>query len=186
MKILKKLLNYFLQGLLLTAPIAITVYIIYWVFEYVDTLIKFDIPGLGLLIVVVSITLLGYFTSTFVGNIIVSFGERMVNKIPFLKTIIHSIKDMMNAFVGKKKKFNEPVRVLIYKETGIERIGFLTRKDLGFLNIPNTKVAVYFPDSFGFTGRVFIVDSQYVTPLPITSAEAMKFIISGGVIEADN
>ena len=186
MNVLKKLLNFFFQGLLLIAPIAITIYIVYEIFEYVDGLIKFNIPGIGLAIVLVSITLIGYFTSTFIGNIIFSFAERMVDKVPLLKTIIHSIKDMMSAFVGKKKKFNEPVRVTIYKETGIERIGFLTRKDLGFLGIANTKVAVYFPDSFGFTGRVFIVDSKYVEPLPISPAEAMKFIISGGVIDTEN
>jgi uncharacterized membrane protein len=186
MKTLKLILNYFFQGLLLIAPVAITIYVIYRIFVFLDSFLALNIPGLGLLIVLIIITIVGYLTSTFLGSVFISLFNKLLNKTPFLKTVIQSIKDMMNAFVGKKKKFSEPVRVTINQEIGLEKLGFVTRSDLSALNINEEKVAVYFPHSFNFSGNLFLVDSRFVKPIDISASDAMKFIISGGIIEIEN
>jgi uncharacterized membrane protein len=186
MKTIKQLLNYFFQGLLLIAPVAITIYVIYTIFSFLDGFIDLKIPGLGLIIVLIIITIVGYLTSTFLGSVLISLLNKALNKAPFLKTIIQSIKDLMSAFVGKKKKFSEPVRVMINQEIGLEKIGFITRSDLSSLNIFEDKVAVYFPHSFNFSGNLFLIDKRFVKPIDISASDAMKFIVSGGIIEIEN
>lgn len=186
MRTLKQILNYFFQGLLLIAPVAITGYVIYRIFSFLDGFVDLKVPGLGLIIVVVIITIVGYLTSTFLGSVFVSLFNKLLNKTPFLKTVIMSIKDMMNAFVGKKKKFSAPVRVMINKDIGLEKLGFITQNDLSVIKINEEKVAVYFPHSFNFSGNLFLVDSKFVKPIDISASEAMKFIISGGIIEIEN
>ncbi|HEY9123033.1 MAG TPA: DUF502 domain-containing protein, partial [Bacteroidales bacterium] len=95
------------------------------------------------------------------------------------------IRDLISAFVGKDKKFNQPVLVKVNKTAELEKIGFLTANDLSALKVKG-KVAVYFPHSYAFSGELFIVPSELVTPLDITPAEAMKFIVSGGVTEIND
>ncbi len=186
MKTVKQLLNFFLQGLLLIAPVAITIYVIYTIFTFLDGFIDLKIPGLGLLIVVIIITIVGYLTSTFLGSLLISMFNKILNKTPFLRTVIQSIKDLMNAFVGKKKKFSQPVRVIINQEIGLEKLGFITRDNISELKILEDKVAVYFPHSFNFSGNLFLIDRRFIKPIDISAADAMKFIVSGGIIEIEN
>ena len=88
---------------------------------------------------------------------------------------------MMNAIVGDEKKFTEPVLVKI-NDSGIKRIGFVTQKDLSKLTIEG-HVAVYFPWSYTFTGNLYIVPIENITPINANPAEVMKFALSGGVSE---
>jgi len=186
--LMKKLTSYFLQGLLYSAPIGITLYVIYLVFHFsdgilkpiIESYLKFPVPGLGILIMVILITLVGIIGQTVVAQPIKAAIERLIRRAPLLNMVYTSIRDFMEAFVGREKKFNQPVSVIVSQNPEIERFGFITQHDLSELNIQN-KVAVYFPFSYAFTGELLIVPVECIKMLDIPAGELMKFIVSGGV-----
>ena len=185
---MKRLVRYFLQGLLYLAPTAVTIYIVYLVFRFVDGPIRqyivnifdIDIPGTGLLVVLVGITLLGFIGQTILFKPIRLLIDKIMKNAPLVKVIYSSLKDLLSAFVGKEKKFNQPVLVKVNLISNLEKMGFITQTDLSDLGIKD-KVSVYFPHSYNFSGEMFIVPSEHITTLDIPAAEAMKFIVSGGV-----
>ena len=187
---MKKFFRYFLQGLLYIAPIGITVYIIYTIFKIVDGLFRerlvewfnIDIPGLGIVFIIVFLALLGFFGQTIIARPFKKLFHKVMERAPLVKLVYSSLNDLFKAFVGKEKKFNKPVLVKVNTISNLEKMGFLTKTDLSKLNIKD-KVAVYFPHSYNFSGEMFIVPTEHVTPLDIPAAEAMKFIVSGGVTE---
>jgi uncharacterized membrane protein len=184
---MKKVFSYFFQGLIYIAPLGITIYTIYFLFTVIDGYIRgymqklfdIDIPGLGILIVFLLITLLGLIGSTIIARPIKRLFSRLIDKAPLLKVIYSSIRDLLSAFVGKEKKFDQPVLVIVNTISNLEKMGFMTQKDLSDLDIIG-KVSVYFPHSYNFSGEMFIVPKELVRPINIPSAEAMKFIVSGG------
>lgn len=192
---MKRLAGYFLQGLLYLGPITLTVYIIVEVFNFVDGILKqlikevvgYNLPGLGLLIILVLLTLLGYFGQTVLAHPFKLFLNRVILRIPPINLIYSSLNDLFSAIVGKEKKFNKPVLVKINESSTLERIGFITEDDLSKYGL-HDKVAVYFPFSYSISGELMIVSGKYITPLKIPASVALKFIVSGGVtdIEADS
>jgi len=185
---MKKFAAYFMQGLVFVAPLAITVYIIFVIFDFIDSLLRnalaswtgHFVPGLGLLIIVILLTFLGFLGEYVVFNPFRRIWERLLNRAPLLKVIYSSLVDLFSAFVGKEKKFNKPVLVCINKENKLWKIGFLTQKSLDELHMPGM-VAVYFPHSYNFSGELFMVETSALQPLDMPPAEAMKFVVSGGV-----
>jgi uncharacterized membrane protein len=189
----KSLVNYFFQGLLFIAPISVTVWAIYIMFNwingilqgYIDELIGISIPGLGLVILLIAILLIGFLGSTIVFRPIINYFDRLLVKAPLIKIIYTAVKDLVSAFVGQKRRFNKPVLVRLGKESHLEKIGFITNEDLTLLGQPNEKVAVYLPHSYAWSGNLFIVPVASVTPIKASSTEVMKFIISAGVTQID-
>jgi len=192
----KKILNYFLQGLLYIAPFAITAYIVYLMFNFINGLVdpivekylKIDIPALGILIVFIFLVFVGLVGQSIIARPIKVLFEKLMNNAPIIKLVYSAFNDLFSAFVGKEKKFNKPVMVLVNPVSNLEKLGFLTQDDLSQLGAKD-KVAVYFPHSYNFSGELFIVPSNQVKPLAINPAVAMKFIVSGGVsdiYETDN
>ena len=186
---MKPIIRYFLQGLLLIAPLGITLYIIYAIFEFVDRsmhvlLNKFlnvEIPGLGLLVFVVLIILTGLIGQTFIARPFRKFVNTIMDRTPFLKVIYSALNDLFTAFIGNEKKFDQPVLVKVNPLTNLEKLGFMTESDLEKLE-QSDKLAVYFPHSYNFSGELFIVPKDQVTPIKnINPADVMKFIVSGGV-----
>lgn len=185
----RRLLNYFLQGLLFTAPLAITIYILYLGFRYIDGLLEkyieviigFKIPGLGLAIILVLVTLIGMAGSSFLFRPFISMLDKFISKAPVINLIYTSLKDFLNALVGKEKRFNRPVLVEMYPGSGVSKMGFITKEDMTQLGLPQGKVAVYLPHSYNFSGNLFIVPAERVTPLNMPPAEAMKFVVSAGI-----
>ncbi|MEO5571578.1 MAG: DUF502 domain-containing protein [Bacteroidia bacterium] len=192
---MRKLFNYFLQGLLVTVPIVVSFVVLFKSIIWIDSLLPFqiplkipglpniDLPGLGILALFFIITLFGYFASTLVANPAFTIMEKLLGKTPLLKIVYSSVKDLIEAFVGEKKRFTQPVLVTMAKDPEIQRIGFVTENDLTNLGIPLGKFAVYFPFSYGFNGQLFIVPAENVTKIDASGTEMMKFIISGGVTE---
>lgn len=178
---MRKVFGFFVQGLIATVPIAVTLYLIYISFNYIDSLLPFKMPGLGLLVIIISITIIGFFVNIAIKTPLYNIAKKILNRLPLFKIILTSIKDLLSAFVGKEKKFEHPVRVTIDEKNGIERLGFLTQESLSYLGIEDSKIAVYFPSSYGILGELYIVPAENVRPLNKKSAEVMKFIISGGV-----
>jgi uncharacterized membrane protein len=103
-----------------------------------------------------------------------------MNRIPLVKLIYSSLKDLLNAFVGDKKKFNKPVLVEINKENNLFQIGFITQDDLSELGL-NEMVSVYLPHSYAVSGIHYVISKDRVKPLQVNGPIAMKYIISGGV-----
>lgn len=178
---LKVIVYYFLQGVLLTTPITITVYIIYILFGKIDGIIPFGIPGLGLATLFIFLTIVGYLGNLFISVPLTRWIESFLDRAPLIKTVYSSIKDLVSAFVGKEKRFNQPVLIQLSKDSNLQRIGFITREDLSILGITKDKVAVYIPHSYAWSGNTYVIDRLNITPIYASSADVMKFIISGGV-----
>ena len=177
----RKILGFFFQGLLLVAPISITLYVIWRVLVFFDGLIPLKIPGLGLLIVLAFITLAGAVGSLLIRTRLSKLVARLLDRVPLVRILYSSMQDLMSAFMGKKKKFTRPVLVVMIRDNQLMKMGFLTEEDLSALGLGKAIVAVYMPHSYNFSGELFLVPADQVSPLDIPSAEAMKFIVSGGV-----
>ena len=180
---MKKLLGYFLQGLLYLVPISVTIYIVVESIRLVDGIISLDIPGLGLLIILITVTVVGFVGRTLLTRQILNF-DKILDRVPLIKIIYTSVKDLLSAFVGKKKRFTEPV--LVKMEGDVERFGFITQQDLTRLGVSADKIGVYIPFSYAVTGNLIVVPKKNVTPVNGSSADIMKFIISGGVTEIED
>ncbi|MCF0073193.1 DUF502 domain-containing protein [Dyadobacter sp. CY261] len=187
---LKRIISYFIRGLVLVAPLYATALIIWSGVQYLDSILPIDIrisnkqsvylPGLGVLIIIFGIILLGFLFSTIVPQSFFKFTESIMRRIPLVSLIYYSIKDLILAFVGDKKKFNQPVLVTMYKDTAIKKIGFITQTDLSHLKIAD-HVAVYMPLSYSLSGELFIVPADNVTPIEAKATDVMKMLVSGGV-----
>lgn len=186
--------SYFLQGLLLLAPVVITMLSIFYLFDYLDSyannlfekLFKFKFPGLGILAMFVVITITGFFGSQVFTQQIMRLFDTLLERTPFVKDIYSALKDFVSAFLSNKKKFTKPVLVEFMKGSGVYRMGFITQEDLGEIHISD-KVAVYIPHSYNFSGNMYIVNKELVTPLKgLKSGDAMKFIVSGGITDIDD
>lgn len=185
---MKKLFTYFIQGLLLVAPIFVTGYIVYKIFQSVDGLLNtyienylgFNIPGMGLLMIFIILVLLGMAGETIFARPIKKIVNRSLDKLPFLKLIYTSVNDIFSAFVGKERRFHHPVLVLINKENNLWKIGFITDEAPVGIGLTDV-VAVYFPHSYAFSGEIYFVPTSSIRQISMRPTEAMKFIISGGV-----
>ncbi len=176
---MKRLMNYFLKGLLVFVPAALTVFAVVLVFTKLDGLLKVPIPGLGLGLTILLITLIGFLASNFIGKKFFALIDGLFIKLPVVKMLYSAIKDLIGAFAGEKKSFDKPA-VVELTPGGAKALGFITRNDLEFLSLSD-HVAVYFPQSYNFAGSVLIFPSERVTPIDVDSSEAMAFVVSGGV-----
>jgi uncharacterized membrane protein len=184
-KLLSGLLGYFMRGLLLVVPFALTIYIISLALNFIDGLIGIKIPGLGITILLTSITFFGYLGSTLLVKSVFDLTENLIIRLPFINTIYSSLKELTSAFVGNKKKFDKPVLVTMNREAQLHKLGFVTQQDLKAMNLPGS-IAVYVPHSYNFSGDLFILPKEAVTAVDISSTEIMKFIVSGGVAGLQN
>jgi uncharacterized membrane protein len=177
---MKKLTRYFFEGLLFLVPIVATIYVIYIIFIKIDGLFQFTMPGLGFLVTIVTIVLVGFVASNFLTRRIVRFVDGIFARLPLIKMVYTSIKDLINAFVGDKKSFNKPVLVTLLQESNIQVVGFVTHESLESLGLAD-HVAVYLPQSYNFAGNLIVVPKEQVTPLNTDSGDVMAFIVSGGI-----
>jgi len=189
--IIKKIIGYILNGLLISLPLVITFYVVYRLFTWLDGLIpgEREYPGLGILLLLVLLFLLGFIGTKVINEPLKRLFMRFLDRVPLIKTIYKSITDLLGAFVGSKKRFNQPVLVKVSKEMDLEMIGFVTDEDLSELGDSKElqgKVAVYFPMSYSFAGHMMIVPKNNVTPVDRNAVDVMKYIVSGGVVELDH
>ena len=177
---MKKISQYFLQGLLFLVPLVVTIYVIYWVFVRIDSILNLPVPGLGFIVTIVIVTLVGFAASNFLTRNLVGLVDKIFARLPLVKMIYTAIKDLVSAFVGDKKSFNRPVQVVVDRESNLRVIGFATRDSLDSIGISDS-MAVYLPQSYNFAGNLIIVDTEHVTPISADPGEVMKLIVSGGV-----
>jgi len=177
---LKRLVGYFVRGCLVLAPIGLTLYILFTILSTIDHWLPIGIPGVGLLLTLMLVTLVGALASNVVGRSAFRATDHAFKRLPLVKLIYTSIKDLINAFMGDKKSFTRPVSVTVNPVTGMRALGFVTRDGLHVLDLPG-HVAVYFPQSYNFAGNLVLIPREQVEPLEVNSGELMTFIISGGV-----
>lgn len=175
-----KIVRYFFNGILFIVPLLATVYVVIEAFRWLDSRLDLPYPGVGFAIILTAITLFGYFTTNFAFQAFSNWFDHGMNRIPLVKLLYSSVKDLMAAFVGDKRKFNKPVLVTINRENTIHRIGFITQDDLSEIGLVDM-VVVYFPQSYAFAGDHFVVSRENVKPLNVPGSIAMKFIVSGGI-----
>jgi len=177
---MKRLSQYFLQGLLFLVPLFVTIYVIYWIFIRIDGVLDLPVPGLGFIITIAFTTFIGFVASNFLTRNILHLVDKIFARLPLVKMIYTAIKDLINAFVGDKKSFSRPVRVMIDRAENLSVLGFATRDSLESIGIHDS-VAVYLPQSYNFAGNMVIVNREQVIPLAADPGEVMKMIVSGGV-----
>ncbi len=177
---MRTLLKYFLRGAVILVPMAATGYVVYLLLHTVDGMLRLPVPGLGIVVTFALITLIGFLASNeFFGGLIVAT-DGMLKRVPIVRLLYTSTRDMMGAFVGNKKKFERPVLVSLSADHALRALGFVTREALqgpGFDGL----IAVYFPQSYNFAGNVVLVARERVAPVDAGSAEVMAFVVSGGV-----
>ncbi|MDZ4072187.1 MAG: DUF502 domain-containing protein [Sediminibacterium sp.] len=200
---LKKLLQYFFQGMIVLAPIGITLWVVVGLFRWIDgflpnlinslfpDLLEKDaagnlrsLPGLGFIVVVALVLLVGWISSLFVVGRLVTLLDTVLEKTPGIKFIYSSVKDFLEAFAGNKKKFDKPVLVNV-DGADIWRIGFITQQSSEEFGLKD-HVTVYVPHSYAISGITYFVPKEKIKPLPsISAADAMKYTVSGGVTEVE-
>jgi uncharacterized membrane protein len=179
---MKRLLTHFLRGLVLVVPLAITIAVVWWVLTRIDGWLGIAIPGAGLAITVAAITLIGWVGSTFLWRQGEQWLDDMLDRLPFVRLLYSSTKDLLNAFVGEKRRFDTPVLVTLSEDGAVRTFGFITQASLKSLGLPKD-VAVYFPQSYNFAGQLVVVPSTRVQQLAAPSSEVLAFIVSGGVTD---
>lgn len=186
-KLARYILKYFFQGIIIISPIAITAWAAYSIFDFVDSKIPYLPRGLGFLLIIVSLIIIGWLGSTFfIWKFLIEFFDGILERTPFIKFIYTSVKEVVESFMGDKRKFTKPVLVRVRNNPEIFQIGFITQKDLSKLGLED-KVAVYMPHSYAVSGFLYIVNSQDVIYLKNTNpADAMKMAVSGGVAGYDD
>ena len=181
---MRRIVYYFLQGLVFLVPIVLTLWAVGSTFLVIDNGIRnltgLPIRGVGFLAALVGVTMFGFLASNFFTRGVLQLFERLLDRLPLLRLLHTSLKDLMSAFVGDKRRFNKPVLVDLGADGRVKAVGFVTRDSMERFGRPND-LAVYFPQAYNFAGQVVIVPSAAVVPLALDSSEVMAFIVSGGV-----
>lgn len=205
MKTLKKqskttLKTYFFTGILVTAPVAITLYVAWKLITYIDSrvtafipaqynpneLLPYGIPGLGVVLLLVFFTLIGMLTANFIGQALIKTGYRLINHMPLISGLYNAIRKILETLIGngKNKAFRQPV-LIEYPRKGLWTIAFIT----GPVYEPITRklktdlIGVYVPTTPNPTSGFFIyVPKKDAIMLDISVEEALKLIISTGII----
>ncbi|NVK03559.1 MAG: DUF502 domain-containing protein [Flavobacteriia bacterium] len=194
---MKSVFKYFLQGLLYTAPVAVTIYVFYRSFMWLDGSIHvwleglfdenskdYDFKGLGIIVLFVLVTLVGVIGNYLLKFPVFNFIEGKFTRFPLFNLIYSSIKDVLKSFTGQKKGFKHPVLVKLYENSEIRRLGFITDDAQDFLgDEEHSLVTVYVPHSFAISGQLFLVPSKYISQVNENSADVMKYILAGGITD---
>jgi uncharacterized membrane protein len=185
---LKQILRFFVQGLIILAPIGITGYVLYWLFDKVDSILRpyVNMPGLGFAIIILFVILVGWVSSSFLMGSFLNFFDQWMERTPGIKFIYTSTKDFFEAFAGDKRKFSQSVLASVFSED-VWIVGFLTDEEMQKFDMGANMVAVYVPQAYNFAGQLYILPREKVRKIEkLTAGEAMKYAVTGGVVDLDN
>lgn len=177
---MRRLLNWFLQGLLLLVPIAFTGYVFLAALRSIDGWLGLETPGLGIAILVSLTTLAGFLASSFFAGRAQKAVDALFGRLPFVKLLYGAVRDLMGAFVGNERRFDRPVLVELVPGSNVRAVGFVTRESLAVIDQPDL-VSVYFPQSYNFSGLMALVPRTQLTPLTLPSPDVLAFVVSGGL-----
>lgn len=202
--LVRRLFRYFIQGLLIIAPIAITIWAIFTAFSFIDDLLPNlvnklfpswiaeddkgnvkKIPGLGFIIIIVLVVLVGWVSHNIIMGSFINFFDQWMTRTPVIKFLYTSTKDFFEAFAGDKRKFNKAILANVFSEE-VWIVGFLTDEEMQKFELGARHVAVYVPQAYNFAGQLYILPREKVRKIEkITSGEAMKYAVTGGVVDLD-
>jgi uncharacterized membrane protein len=181
---MSRLLNYFVRGLVVVAPLALTIYVCVVIFTTIDSWLGLPIRGVGFLVMLVLVTVVGFLASTFLTRTLLGALDQLFERLPFVRLLYSSAKDMLNAFVGEKRRFDKPVLVSVTADRAVKVLAFLTSDSLASLGVSD-HVTVYMPQSYGLAGHILVVPADRVQRINADAAEVMAFILSGGVTQVE-
>jgi len=184
---MKKFVTYFFKGILILVPIVLTIYIVVIVFQLTDSILGryfvalgIKIPGLGLLTTIVLIILVGFLGTQVASGRIFNYIDGLFGKLPLIKIIYNTIKDIMNALLGRKSSFAKVVMIDLPGGDDIKILGFITKEDLEIFGLQD-HIAVYILQSMQWAGFTLLVPKSQVQELDVKPDEALKFIVSAGI-----
>ena len=198
-KRIPRIRRYFLAGLLVTAPLGITALIAWWIINFIDewvtpfiptkynpeTYLPFSLPGLGLLILFISLTLIGALTAGLMGRWVVRTGERILNRMPVVRSVYSAIKQIFETILAQQSNAFREAVLIEYPRRGIWAIGFITgttKGEVQNLTLEET-VNIFLPTTPNPTsGFLLFVPREEVVPLDMSVEEAVKMVISGGIV----
>jgi uncharacterized membrane protein len=184
--VLRRLLGYFLQGLVVVVPVGAIAWGLYVLFVEVDAWINVEpllnrrVPGAGIVLTVLLVTAVGFLANNIATRWLFRAFEGVVARTPLVKILYTSIKDLVGAFVGETKRFDRPVLVQLGATADVGTIGFVTREDLVEIGLAG-HVAVYVPQAYNIGGNVVVVPRERVRPLTAEPGTVMSFVVSGGI-----
>jgi len=178
----RRLVAYFFRGLVLLAPVAVTVYVTVVVFRTIDGWLGLSIPGVGFVATLLLITLVGFLGSNLLTRGAMSVFDGLLGRLPFVSLVYGSTRDLVKAFVGEKRRFDKPVLVELFPGGHAHLLGFVTQESLTKLGHEKL-VSVYVPQSYHWAGQVYVFPATVIQRLDVSSAAVMAFIVSGGVTE---
>lgn len=176
----RTLARYFLNGLIVIGPVALTVYVCVLAFRWVDGWLRIPIPGVGFLVTVALVTLLGFITTGVVARGALGLVDQLLGRLPGVRLLYNALRDVFGAFAGDQKRFTAPVLVELVPGSGVRVMGFLTQQSLAAFGLADT-VAVYLPQSYNFAGQTILVPAARVTPMDVKPSDVLAFIVSGGI-----
>jgi uncharacterized membrane protein len=179
----------FMQGLFTLAPIAMTLALIIWLFDFAEGILKkplqfifgsdYYFPGMGVLVIIISIFIVGFLVNYWLSRLIYEYLEKLISKIPLIKTLYSSLKDLLS-FFGKKE---ENMSLVVEVQFGEFRlIGFLTDKSPKQPIGSDNEVVVYFPMSYQIGGYTLILPKEKIRPINLTIEQAMNYILTAGAL----
>ncbi len=183
----KRIVRYFLQGLIILAPIGLTGYVLYWLFEKVDNILRpyVDIPGLGFVIIIAFVLLVGWVSSTFLVGGLFNFFDQWIERAPVIKFIYSSTKEFFEAFSGDKKKFDKPILANAFGDD-VWVMGFLTDEELAKFDMGAEMVSIYIPQAYHWAGQLYVLPRHKVKKIEkVSSGDVMKYSVTGGVVAAE-
>jgi uncharacterized membrane protein len=183
---MNNLVKYFISGLVVLLPLSITAYFIVEAVSWLSTVLASSIYFIILPGVLIVITLIGFLTQSYFDRTGLSLFEKYISKIPLISLIYFSLKDITKALTGQNKKFSHPVAVKM-SSIGIMKLGFITQQELNCFEDEEENerlVAVYFPHSYNFSGNLFLVPKENITPLNVNATNHMKYIVTGGIMDS--
>jgi uncharacterized membrane protein len=191
--------GYLLAGIIVTAPIGITLWLVWQVVDYMDrtaaallparynpeTYLPFSVPGLGLLVILGSLTLIGWFTAGFLGRSIMRMGEELVARTPVVRTIYGTLKQIFETVLTSSSRSFREVVLVEWPRRGCWSIGFVTASTLW--EIPGKgapeMVNVFMPCTPNpTTGYLMFVPRSELVPVAMTVEEGMRMVVSGGIV----
>ena len=201
-----RLRNNFLAGLIICAPIAITIWLTWtfihwsdsWVRPYIparwnpESYINFAIPGFGLLTAVMIITIVGFLGKNLIGQSIVRFGESIVQRMPLVRTIYRSVKQIFETVLKEQSNSFKKVGLIEYPGPGLWALVFIATDAKGeigskFNAMGEDMVAVFLPPTpVPTAGFLIFVPREKIVMLDMSPEDAAKFLISGGLVAPEH
>jgi uncharacterized membrane protein len=163
-------------------PTVVTAWVCYQAFTRIDSWLGLTTPGAGFVATLVLITLVGFLGSNLVTRGIFALVEDMIERVPLVRLVYNATKDLIDAFVGQKRRFDKPVVVSLTPDGSVRTLGFITQESLAELEKSETVVA-YMPFSYSLAGWICLVPASRVQRLSTSSSEFMAFVVSAGVTD---